>query len=148
MPKLYAFPHLLLSPQSLWPEDGARIVVTWQKKHFPLLVDQRAAASPEAHWTSASGISFEAKLHGNRDSDMDTLKAGTSRAVTQLDSDAEWPTVVSLMNIFFTTAQPRPSQRGQPCEGLSVFKTGHSTFSLEPPAPKSAMSNQLASHGC
>ena len=44
---------------------------------------------------------IEAKLHGNRDSDMDTLKAGTSRAVTQLDSDAEWPTVVSLMNNFF-----------------------------------------------
>ena len=47
---------------------------------------------------------------------------------------------------LFITAPPRPSQRGQPLRGLSV-STGHSSLSLEPLAPKSAMSNQLASHG-
>ena len=52
MPKLYAFPRLLSSLQSLWLEDGApshtaKAVVTWQKKHFPLLVEKQPASSPD-----------------------------------------------------------------------------------------------------
>ena len=92
---MYVFPRLLSSPQSFWLVDGApshtaKAVVTWQKKHFPLLVEEQAAACPDL-----SPLDFciwnlvEAKLRDNRASDMDTLKADISRAVTQLNSDAE-----------------------------------------------------------
>ena len=47
-----------------------------------------------------------------------------ARAVTQLNSDAEWPKVASVIHIF-STAPPRPSQRGQPLRGPSVL-TAHS----------------------
>ena len=117
MPKLYAFPRLLSSPQSLWLEDGAlshtaKAVVTWQKKHFPLLVKKQAASSPDL-----SQLDFgiwnllEAKLRGNRASDKDMLKADISRAVTQLSSDAEWPKAASVIHNFLP---PRPSNH---CEG-------------------------------
>ena len=138
MPKLHAFPRLLSSPQSLWLEDGApsytaKAVVTWQKKHFPLLVAKQAAASPDL-----SPLDFgiwaliEAKLRGNRASDMDTLKADISRAVTRLNSDAERPKAGSVIHNFLPLAPPRPSQREQPLRRLSVL-TGHSILLTELP---------------
>ena len=123
MPKLYAFPRLLSSPQSLWLEDGApshtaRAVVTWQKKHFPLPVEKQAASSPDL-----SPLDFgiwnliEAKLRGNRASDMDTLKADISRAVTQLNSDAEWPKVASVIHNFLPRLHRVQANAGSHCEG-------------------------------
>ena len=118
--QLHAFPHLFSSPQSLGLEDGApshtaKIVVAWQKKHFPLLVEKQAAASLDLSPMDFGTWNLtEAKLRGNRASDMDTLKEDISRAVTQLNSDAEWPTVLSVIHFCFITAPPRPCQRGQP----------------------------------
>ena len=45
-----------------------------------------------------------------------------------------------------TAIRTQTPTRGQPLRGPSVL-TGHSSLMLEQPAPKSAMSNQLASHG-
>ena len=124
MPKLYAFPRLLSLPQSSWLEDGApshtaEAFVTWQKKHFPLLVEKQAAASPDL-----SPLDFgiwnliEAKLRGNRASDMDTLKADISRAVTQLNSDAAWLKVTSVIHPFFLPRLHRvQANAGSHCEG-------------------------------
>ena len=137
MPKLHAFPRLLSSPQSLWLEDGApshtaKAVVTWQKKHFPLLLEKQAAASPDL-----SPLDFgiwaliEAKLRGNRASDMDTLKADISCCDT-----AQFRRRMAQGGLshsqFFTTAPPRPSQRGQPPRGPSVL-TGHSILLTDLP---------------
>ena len=91
------------------------------KKHFPLLVEQQAAASPDL-----SPLDFgiwkllEAKLRGNRASDMDTLKADISRAMTQLNSDAEAPTVVSVIHHFLPRLHCVQANSGSHCEG-SVF---------------------------
>ena len=51
-----------------------------------------------------------------------------TRAVTQLNSDAKWPTVVSVIHFF--------SPRLHRVQANAV----------DPPAPMNAMSNQLASH--
>ena len=130
MQNLNDFPHLL-SLQSLWLEDGApshtaRIVVTWQKKHFPSLVGKQAASSPDLSplKRSCAATGTRTCLRSGHLSCCDTAPFRRTRP----------------------TAPPRPSQRGQPLLGPSVL-TGHSSLSLEPPAPKSAMINQLASHG-
>ena len=110
------FLHLLSSPQSLRLENGApshtaKIVVTWQKKDLPLHVEKQAAASLDL-----SPLDFgiwnltEAKLRGNRAIDMDTLKADVSRAVTQLNSDAEWPTVVSITFFEHGSTASKPTR--------------------------------------
>ena len=107
--------------------------MTWQEKHFPLLVEKQAAASPVL-----SPLDFgiwnliEAKLRGNRASDMDTLKADISRAVTQLNSDAEWPTVVSVIHIFLPRLHRVQANTGSHCEG-QVFLLATPPFRLSRP---------------
>ena len=59
---------------------------------------------------------IEAKLRGNRAIDMDTLKADISRVVTQLNSDTEWPTVVSVIHIFLPRLHRVQTNAGSHCE--------------------------------
>ena len=114
---------------------GQMVVVTWQKK-------KQAAASPDL---SPKDFGFwnliDAKLRGNRASDMDAELGHLSCCDTAQFRRRMAHGGLSHSHVF-TTA---PSQRGQPLRGPSVL-TGRSFLLLEQPTPKSAMSDQLASN--